>query len=133
MKLIAISDLHIGLEDCNAEALEAFLLEEASKADKVILCGDVFDMWIGDVFWQGQRVDVFYGHTQEFFFASAILVKFPHKTEHSIFTVAQDAVVRADVEKALCIAVDMGTPAHDGFTVFLGFLNDRLCLAVEKG
>jgi len=49
MKIIATSDLHIGAEDCNVNSLRKFLIEEAPKADVVILGGDVFDLWIGNL------------------------------------------------------------------------------------
>lgn len=44
-KIFCASDLHIGYEKSNIGTIYKFLDIASKKADELILCGDVFDMW----------------------------------------------------------------------------------------
>src|SRR5690606_16083182 len=45
------SDIHLGpATPATAQAFHAFLDQACAQADALILCGDIFDAWIGDDF-----------------------------------------------------------------------------------
>lgn len=45
MKIYCASDLHIGHEQANYDKIKEFFELVEEKADELILCGDVFDLW----------------------------------------------------------------------------------------
>ncbi|MDD3039629.1 metallophosphoesterase [Bacteroides sp.] len=45
MKIVAASDLHIGYEGTNYANIHRLLDYTVANADKLILCGDIFDFW----------------------------------------------------------------------------------------
>ena len=50
MRIIVISDLHIGTEMCDVDAIYNFFNSDIIKEDDLlIICGDMFDLWISSV------------------------------------------------------------------------------------
>lgn len=45
MKIYCASDLHLGYERTNYDAIGAFFDLVKSEADELVLCGDTFDLW----------------------------------------------------------------------------------------
>ena len=45
MKIYCASDFHIGYERSNYLKIEKFLNQVKDNADRLILCGDIFDLW----------------------------------------------------------------------------------------
>lgn len=45
MKIYCASDLHLGYEYADYDTISAFLEIVRKKADALILCGDIFDLW----------------------------------------------------------------------------------------
>jgi UDP-2,3-diacylglucosamine pyrophosphatase LpxH len=50
MTIIAISDVHLGFEDCNDSAFDKFLdwVGTRDDVDRLVICGDFLDMWRRD-------------------------------------------------------------------------------------
>lgn len=48
--IIAVSDLHLGTDDCNKEEFLRFLRDPIWTNDtELVLCGDIFDFWRGPI------------------------------------------------------------------------------------
>lgn len=48
--IIAVSDLHLGTEECNKEEFLRFLRDPIWANDtELVLCGDIFDFWRGSI------------------------------------------------------------------------------------
>jgi UDP-2,3-diacylglucosamine pyrophosphatase LpxH len=48
MKIYCASDLHIGYEFANYPKILTFLELVQKDADQLILCGDIFDLWVNE-------------------------------------------------------------------------------------
>lgn len=48
--IIAVSDLHLGTDECNKEEFMRFLRHPVwADATELVLCGDIFDFWRGSI------------------------------------------------------------------------------------
>lgn len=46
MKIYCASDLHLGYPDSNYPKIKTFLNLVQQNADQLILCGDIYDLWL---------------------------------------------------------------------------------------